>query len=241
MAETHLSSDPAALPLRMSPVASVSRRDGVINEIRRAVVLGTIKPGEKLTEVQLSEWLNVSRPTVREALNQMAQEGLLVQEPYRGLRVATLDAAAIMDLANTRMALDMLAVGAIVEDASGRRMRMVEESWAEYSQVEMDPDPVIRHESHLAFHRKLWAASENALLLRLWPVTEAHLTIILAQDQAARADPVRAHRVHEKLVDAIRTKDLKVIEKAFSEHTVRSAEELIPLLDDAPSKKGRTV
>jgi DNA-binding GntR family transcriptional regulator len=221
----------------MSPVASVSRRDGVINEIRRAVVLGTIRPGEKLTEVQLSEWLNVSRPTVREALNQMAQEGLLVQEPYRGLRVATLDAAAVMDLANTRMALDMLAVAAILEDASGRRMGMVEDSWAEYSKVEMDPDPVIRHESHVAFHRSLWAASENALLLRLWPVTEAHLTIILAQDQAARADPVRAHQVHEKLVEAIRSKDLEVIRKAFTEHTMRSAVELIPLLDTKLSKK----
>jgi DNA-binding GntR family transcriptional regulator len=221
----------------MSPVASVSRRDGVINEIRRAVVLGTIRPGEKLTEVQLSEWLNVSRPTVREALNQMAQEGLLVQEPYRGLRVATLDAAAIMDLANTRMALDMLAVAAILEDTSGRRMAMVEASWADYSKVEMDPDPVIRHESHVAFHRSLWAASENALLLRLWPVTEAHLTIILAQDQAARADPVRAHQVHEKLVEAIRTKDLDVIKAAFTEHTMRSAVELIPLLDTKLSKK----
>jgi DNA-binding GntR family transcriptional regulator len=237
MAETRLSPEPAALPLRMSPVASVSRRDGVINEIRRAVVLGTIRPGEKLTEVQLSEWLNVSRPTVREALNQMAQEGLLVQEPYRGLRVATLDAAAIMDLANTRMALDMLAVAAILEDTSGRRMAMVEASWADYSKVEMDPDPVIRHESHVAFHRSLWAASENALLLRLWPVTEAHLTIILAQDQAARADPVRAHQVHEKLVEAIRTKDLDVIRAAFTEHTMRSAVELIPLLDTKLSKK----
>jgi DNA-binding GntR family transcriptional regulator len=237
MAETHLAPEPMALPLRMSPVASVSRRDGVINEIRRAVIRGTIKPGEKLTEVQLSEWLNVSRPTVREALNQMAQEGLLVQEPYRGLRVATLDSATIMDLANTRMALDMLAASAIVEDSSGRRLDKVEQSWAEYSQVEMDPDPVVRHESHVAFHRSLWAASENAMLLRLWPVTEAHLTIILAQDQAARADPVRAHRVHEKLVQAIRTKDLKVIRKAFMEHTMRSAKELIPLLDTTPSEK----
>lgn len=237
MAHTNLSSEPTPLPVRMSPVTSVSRRDGVINEIRRAVVLGTIKPGEKLTEVQLSEWMNVSRPTVREALNQMAQEGLLIQEPYRGLRVATLDSAAIMDLANTRMALDMLAATAIVQDDTGQRLQMVEDGWAEYSRVEMDPDPIIRHESHVAFHRKLWAASENELLLRLWPVMEAHLTIILAQDQAARADPVRAHRVHEKLVDAIRTKDLKVIEKAFAEHTVRSAEELIPLLDAASSKK----
>lgn len=233
MAETQLSAEPTPLPGRVSPVASVSRRDGVINEIRRAVVLGSIKPGEKLTEVQLSEWLNVSRPTVREALNQMAQEGLLIQEPYRGLRVATLDSAAIMDLANTRMALDMLAVTAIIEDGSGRRMRMLEDSWTEYSQVEMDSDPVIRHESHVAFHRKIWAASENAMLLRLWPVTEAHLTIILAQDQATRADPVRAHNVHEKLVDAIRTKNLTVIRKAFTEHTINSAKELIALLDNA--------
>ena len=44
--------------------------------------------------------------------------------------------------------------------------------------------------------------------------------------------------VHEKLVDALRTKDLEVIQKAFTEHTVRSAEELIPLLDSAPLKKG---
>lgn len=218
-------------------MASVSRRDGVVNEIRRAVVLGTIKPGEKLTEVQLSDWLNVSRPTVREALNLMAQEGLLVQEPYRGLHVATLDAAAIMDLAHTRMALDMLAITTIVDDDSGRRMKIVEESWADYSRVEMDPDPFVRHESHVAFHRSLWAASENVLLLRLWPVMEAHLTIILAQDQAARADPVRAHRVHEKLVKAIRTKDLKVIKKAVSEHTMRSAEELIPLLDATTLQK----
>lgn len=146
-----------------------------------------------------------------------------------------------MDLANTRMALDMLAVTAIVEDESGRRMRMLEDSWAEYSRVEMDPNPVIRHESHVAFHRKILAATENAMLLRLWPVTEAHLTIILAQDQATRADPVRAHNVHEKLVNAIRTKDLAVIRDAFTEHTIDSAKEIIALLDNAkndnPQKK----
>ncbi|WP_420181106.1 GntR family transcriptional regulator [Paenarthrobacter sp. TA1.8] len=214
----------------MSPVATISRRDGVVNEIRRAVVLGNIKPGEKLTEVQLSEWLNVSRPTVREALNQMAQEGLLVQEPYRGLRVATLDATGIMDLAHARLALDLLAASAIVDDPSGRRMQMVEDSWEQYSRLSMDPDPLVQHENHVAFHRNIWAASENALLLRLWPVTEAHLTIVLAQDQATRADPARAHRVHEHLVEALRTHDLEVIKAAFTDHTIKSAQDLITLL-----------
>ncbi|KHL02698.1 GntR family transcriptional regulator [Sinomonas humi] len=216
---------------RLSPVASVSRRDGVINEIRRAVVVGSIKPGDKLTEAQLSEWLSVSRPTVREALNQLAQEGLLVQEPYRGLRVATLDPDMIMDLAHTRVALDMLAAEAIWADSSGRRMQLVEQAWAEYKGLEFDPDPIVKHEAHVAFHRNIWAASENAMLLRLWPVTEAHLTIVLAQDQATRDDPVRAHDVHERLVEALKSGDMGVIRAGFEEHTVASAEELIAMLE----------
>jgi DNA-binding GntR family transcriptional regulator len=203
----------------------------VVNEIRRAVVVGAIRPGDKLTEVQLSEWLNVSRPTIREALNQLAQEGLLVQEPYRGLRVASLEPATIMDLARVRMALDMLAAEAIVEDGTGRRMQKVEEAWREYERVAFDADPFVQHEAHVAFHRRIWAASENALLLRMWPVTEAHLTIVLAQDQMTRQDPERAHHVHEQLVVALRSRNLDAVRKAFEAHTVDSATELIALLD----------
>jgi DNA-binding GntR family transcriptional regulator len=219
----------------LSPVASVSRRDAVMNEIRRGIVSGSIKPGDKLTEVKLSAMLNVSRPTIREALTQLAQEGLLVQEPYRGLRVATLDSAAILDIARTRMALDMLAATSILEDTTGRRMAFVESSWAEYDKVAFHPDPVVLHEAHIAFHRNIWAASENALLLRLWPVTEAHLTIVLAQDQVTRADPARAHEVHEQLVTTLRSGDLKAIEAAFRTHTMDSAEELIALLSGEDS------
>lgn len=215
----------------LSPVASVSRRDAVMNEIRRGIVSGSIKPGDKLTEVKLSTMLSVSRPTIREALTQLAQEGLLIQEPYRGLRVATLDPGAILDIAKTRMALDMLAVESILADTSGRRMKFVEASWEEYDKVAFHPDPVVLHEAHIAFHRNIWVASENALLLRLWPVTEAHLTIALAQDQATRADPVRAHEVHEQLVRSMRSGDMESIEAAFTVHTIDSAEQLIKLLE----------
>ena len=107
------------------PVSSVSRREAVMTEIRRAIVLGTLKPGEKLTESRLAAALNVSRPTIREALTQLAQEGLLIQEPYRGLRVADLEPGAIMDIARTRVALDMLAVEEILADETGSRLQRV--------------------------------------------------------------------------------------------------------------------
>lgn len=63
----------------------------------------------------------------------------------------------------------------------------------------------------------------------MWPVTEAHITIALAQDQATRADPRRAHDVHERLVDAIVGRDLEKVHRALVVHTIDSAKELIAL------------
>lgn len=213
-------------------VVSVSRRDGVIGEIKRAIVLGTIKPGEKLTETQLSDNLGVSRPTVREALNQLSQEGLVIQEPYRGLRVASLDAAEVLHIADVRMALDMQAVTCILADTTGQRMNAVMGCWEQYERSAFDPDALVQHESHIAFHRGLWAASGNTMLMKLWPVVEAHITIALAQDQATRHDPQRAHAVHLALIDAMRGRDSEAIYAAFSAHTLDSARELVAIMGE---------
>jgi DNA-binding GntR family transcriptional regulator len=215
-----------------SPVATVSRKDAVGIEIRRAIILGRLKPGDKLTETQLATSLGVSRPTVREALNQLTREGLIVQEPYRGLHVADVTVDQIRDIAAARVGLDMLAIDAILADETGGRLAIVQEGWEQFERYAFHPDPVVQHDAHLAFHRQIWAASENYLLLKLWPVTEAHITIAIAEDQAARSDPDRAHRVHAELMDAIRTRDRETIHAAFIAHTVDSAEELIALLSD---------
>lgn len=209
-----------------------------MRHVRRAVVLGELQPGEKLREVRLAADLGVSRATLREALGQLVQDGLLVQEPYRGFGVARLDAAAIRDIARTRVPLDLIAITAVLDDRSGRRLRLVREAWERYEQVGPGADPLEQHEAHLALHRGIWAASENTMLLRLWPVTEALTTIALAQDQAVRADPPRAHRVHRRLLEAIRGGDLAQIEDELARHTLESAEELVAL-GPGPAPPGR--
>lgn len=112
-----------------------------MKEIRRAVVIGTLKPGDKLTENGLAASLNVSRPTMREALAQLAQEGLLIQEPYRGLRVAVMEPQAIMDIATARVALDLdtLAVQGILADRSGASLQLVRQAWTEYNRLPSMP------------------------------------------------------------------------------------------------------
>jgi DNA-binding GntR family transcriptional regulator len=219
----------------LAPVASVSRREAVVAQIRRGIVVGALRPGDKLTELSLAADLQVSRATVREALGQLAREGLVVAEPYRGLRVADLDTAALRDLARTRAALDELAARGILADDSGDRLHAVQEAWADFEASAFDDDPVARHEGHLAFHRAIWTAAENVVLDQLWPVIEAHMTIALAQDQAVRHDPERSHRLHRDLIDALESGDEARVEATFREHTITSADELIALRNPSTS------
>ena len=229
-------SDPAAAAVgqasRGAPAlarvpAATPQREAVVTHIRRAIVLGDLRPGEKLREVKLAAALNVSRPTLREALNLLVQDGLLVQEPYRGYSVTKLDPETVRDIARTRVPLDLIAVSGILEDSTGRRRGLIRDAWDEFEPLAFDSDPLIQHEAHIAFHHRLWAASENRMLLRLWPVTEALITIVLAQDQAARADPARAHALHRQLVEAIVSGDVVGIEHQLRQHTIASAEELL--------------
>lgn len=218
-------------------VVSLSRKEVAGAAIRRAIITGDLKPGEKLTELSLAASLQVSRPTVREALNQLTREGLIIQEPYRGLRVAEVNAQEIRDIAVARVGLDMLAIDAILADESGRRLQQVQAGWERFQRVSLDPDPVVQHDAHVAFHREIWAASGNFLLLKLWPVTEAHLTLALAEDQVARSDPARALRLHAELMEAIMTRDMDVIREALVKHTIASADELIAQMAEQPSKE----
>src|SRR5699024_8211330 len=63
-----------------TPVSNTERRQRVIDEIKRRIVLGELRPGERIIEADLTSSLEVSRPTAREALNQMARDGFLIQE-----------------------------------------------------------------------------------------------------------------------------------------------------------------
>lgn len=219
------------IPTRRS-VPAVSRRDAVIHELTRSIVLGDIQPGDNLTELGLATSLNVSRPTIREALSQLAHEGLLTQEPFRGFRVANLGAAEILDIAKTRMALDEVAIDAILSDESGSRLAQVMEAWEIYRVLEFDADPVVQHDAHITFHEAIWEASENTMLMSLAPVMRAHMTIALAVDQIERSNAERTHSIHEELISALKTKKREKIIAAFETHTLGSAEELVGLLEE---------
>ncbi len=81
----------------------------VHGQLRQAILMGRIQPGEWLRQEELATNLNVSRMPVREALQLLAEEGLLEFFPHRGARVMPLSIEELEEIYAARIGLEGLA------------------------------------------------------------------------------------------------------------------------------------
>ena len=81
----------------METVSAVQTKDYIVSAIRSEILAGNMRPGEELTQEMIAEQLGVSRMPVREALQSLAQEGLIVRLPTRHMQVAAMEEKQVRD------------------------------------------------------------------------------------------------------------------------------------------------
>ncbi|MGI2260486.1 GntR family transcriptional regulator [Shewanella sp. GXUN23E] len=102
--------------------------------LRQAIIEGHIGLGEKIVESTLAKELDLSRSTIRMALNSLVHDGLVVQKPYSGWHVISIDRDDLWELYNLRLALEgqsaeMAALKASNDDKA--RLRQMFEEYCE--------------------------------------------------------------------------------------------------------------
>ncbi len=140
------------------PVASAAEgrqllRDSVFVRIRDAIIDGTLEPGERLVDGELSGWLGVSRTPIREALARLEAAGLVETKPGRYTMVSPIDPRTLADAQEVTAAMNELAVRTAVPlltDADLAGMRAVNDTFAEALR---NTDVVAAVEADDAFHR----------------------------------------------------------------------------------------
>ena len=226
-----MSADTTAVTLSGGPVISPTRREEVAMRIRRALLAGELKPGQRITEVHLAEALGVSRPTVRESLQQLIHEGLLVQVPYKGIHVAQPTWEELADIAEVRTVLETMAALKLCRDPHSPGMDAVREALRAHLGALDSGDELRSDLTHLALHQAIWEQSGSATLAKMWPVIGSQIHMALTVDQAAVRDPERVRRLHRRLVQVIEKGDEAAITAEVRAHVQESVDELIPRLD----------
>src|SRR5690606_14473520 len=115
----------AAAPVDTGEAASRSAH--AYRKLREALASGALKPGQRVMEVEVAEWLQMSRTPVRDALRRLESEGLLTHEPRTGLVVASISRQAMLELYVMREVLEGTAARLCARHASDTEIIELEE------------------------------------------------------------------------------------------------------------------
>jgi DNA-binding GntR family transcriptional regulator len=165
----------AGLTAPLLGLAKQNLREQALAALRTAITSGELEPGRHLVETELSDMLQISRGTLREALRQLEQEGLLSAGPRGRLSVRHLDEKEIRDIFAVRAALESLAARTLCELPD--RAPAIESLHQKIDLMEAAEDASLaeRIESDMEFHRTLCRLTGNETLLHSWESLEGSI------------------------------------------------------------------
>ncbi|HIF9421060.1 TPA: GntR family transcriptional regulator [Photobacterium damselae] len=138
--------------------------------IRNMIVSGQLAMGEKIVESTLSKNLELSRSTVRMALNSLSHEGLVVQKPYVGWHVFTLSQDDLWELYNLRVAIESQAAVMAAERATEEDKQELSRIYQEFCQFCLNDslDIIEVCEKDFELHRKVVEISKSNKFIKIY-------------------------------------------------------------------------
>ncbi len=191
----------------LQPIARRSTAAAIAEQLRDAIAGGRFAPGDQVTEQGLAEELRVSRGPVREALQRLMQEGLLVGEPGRSVVVMSLSDADIADLYLARLALEREAALVLAARGDEQALAPLAELVARLAVAGKEKRWTEAAELDSASHAALVAATSSARLIRMFATLQVETRFCLTVLRSARPSRTDLAAEHESVLDAIRSGD----------------------------------
>ena len=228
----------SALPSRPPVQRRKSLYEQVYSALRSGILAGEFAPGSRLIETQLTEWLNVSRTPLREALRQLQKEGL-VKADTSGLQVATISATDARELYDCRLVLEKLAVTGACEQASKQQLKALEQYVVQAEARDpQDSDPktlVQLLELDYQFHHLIAESSGNRRLVSLLDQLFDAMALLRIQTLRQNPDVLEIRLEHRQVYEAIARKDAATATKTIQLHLLASKARVVKEIQSSPA------
>ncbi|MBS6160263.1 MAG: GntR family transcriptional regulator [Firmicutes bacterium] len=142
-------------------------RDVVFNTLRRAILKGELKPGERLMEIALADKLGVSRTPIREAIRKLELEGLVVMAPRKGAKVASITERDLNDVLEVRKGMEVLAISLACKRITGEELEKLEIIERDFQRLIESGNLTELAEMDVKFHDTIYHATNNQRLVQL--------------------------------------------------------------------------
>lgn len=212
----------------------VSVKQAAYDRFQKALLEGSLRPGQFVSQRDLVSMLDLSIGALRELLPRLETEGLLTVMPQRGIQVTAIDLPMIRDAFQLRMALEREAVIAAVKrmpEAVLVEQRSIHTRILERAAVESSP--ALFEESQdidTNFHKLLIEGTENELLIQAYNINSIRIRLIkLDRIRLSPASLGGAFGDHITILDAMLARDVQAATAAMDRHILNARERAMEL------------
>jgi DNA-binding GntR family transcriptional regulator len=208
----------------------------VLERIREAILRQTLKPGERIDQIKLTDELKVSMAPIREALKDLEAEGLVTIYPRRGAFVTEMSVDDLDKLYFARAIIEGETIYHAVPLLTDDDLTRLDGYVSGMKQATLGDDVSTYIALNRQFHLDMYTALDNPHLLQviqnLWKRSELYRYHLMA----ATHDTERVHREHEAIFDAACRRDQAGTREIAMLHIRHTQEELHVYLKAATAK-----
>jgi DNA-binding GntR family transcriptional regulator len=224
-----------AMPRALRPARGTLRKKAY-DTLKANILNGYLHRGERLSEARLMQEFEIGRTPVREALNQLEREGLVVGRPNSGYSVAKFDIEAVCHLLAVREGLDAIAAELAAEVGSESDFERLEDVMSEIEALDSthtrSPETYAKElELGLKVHEVILEVTGNGPLIEITRRVYDQLRVALWLEVLwidVWKDAVEEHRA---IVDALLARDGKRAAEAARRH-VRNTRDNMSIIED---------
>lgn len=215
------------LPLLTQPKIS----DEVYRVLKEKIFSKQYVPGERLNLLELEKRLGISRTPLKDALNRLAGEGLIVIEPRKGTFVTNPTCKEIAEAFDVRRVLEVYAVSLAAGNMTGKHLDRIRalvrdlrkltdtENWDRIYQKYV----LLDH----ALHQLILEIAGNERLKQCWDQVNTHVQMARIRYGRAEGELAQAQQEHEQFLQACEAGDVSAMQQAISNHIDRAKRSLL--------------
>ncbi|MEJ2665775.1 MAG: GntR family transcriptional regulator [Deinococcales bacterium] len=180
------------------PALAALRKGGTLREqsldaLREAIITGALAPGSKLVEARLASELEVSRGPLREAIRQLAEEGLVEHIPYRGAYVRKLTIRDLEEMYSYRTTLETFAFKLAWDKRDARFEEELDRRHEALIEAILEERPAEGITTELNLHSLVYETADHKLLLDAWSALRGvvHFYFALHRQAHHRSGPYK--------------------------------------------------
>ncbi len=194
-------------------------REQIVEWLRDEILSGRLPEGAPLRETELSQRFGVSRGPIRETLQQLVHEGLLVAERNRGVRVAPQASDSIRELVvPIRRTIETYALRLFFDDINKEDFETWNEILVRLKAACRQRDYAAIAEQDIALHRSFLERARQPDLMAIWSVLVARVRHHFRKMHLTYDNPLEIYTEHRALIDVFRAGNVETAVKELADN-----------------------